>query len=109
LIFFNLLSCSIFQASLSVADICKTFGASWVTLERAFNEEFGIAPKVYIQSKGLTAVRQLLIKSEPGTLFADAANRWGFGTWVVSLRIIADTLANYHHKFFSPANHSFQP
>jgi AraC-like DNA-binding protein len=61
-----------------VADICKTVGASWATLERAFNEEFGVAPKVYIQSKRLTAVRQLLIKSEPGTLITDAANRWSF-------------------------------
>jgi AraC-like DNA-binding protein len=78
LTFFNLRSCSIYQASLSVADICKTFGASWVTLERAFNEEFGVAPKVYAQSQRLTAVRQPLIKSDPGTLIADAGNRWGF-------------------------------
>lgn len=61
-----------------MADICKTAGASWATPERAFNEEFGVAPKVYIQSKRLTSVRQLLIKSERGTLVADAAKRWGY-------------------------------
>jgi AraC-like DNA-binding protein len=78
LTFFNLLSCSIYQASLSVADICKIFGAGWVMLKRAFNEEFGVAPKVYTQSQRLTAVRQPLIKSDPGTLIADAVNRWGY-------------------------------
>ena len=76
--FFNLLSCSHYQDSLSVADICKTVGASWATPERAFNEEFGVTSRDCIQSKRLTAVRQLLIKYEPGTLIADVAKRWGF-------------------------------
>jgi transcriptional regulator GlxA family with amidase domain len=66
------------EASLSVAEICKTVGASWATLERAFADEFGVSPKAYIQAKRLAAVRQELIRSESGTLIADVANRWGF-------------------------------
>jgi len=66
------------QPPLSVSGLCKAAGASWATLERAFAEEFGVAPKVYIQSKRLAAVRQQLLKSEPGTLIADVANRWDF-------------------------------
>ena len=63
---------------LNVSELCKAAGASWATLERAFAEEFGVAPKVYIQSKRLAAVRQQLLQSEPGTLIADVANHWNF-------------------------------
>jgi len=66
------------QAPLRVAELCKAVGASWATLERAFADEFGVSPKVYIQSSRLAFVRQQLIKSEPGTLIAGVANRWGF-------------------------------
>jgi AraC-like DNA-binding protein len=58
--------------------MCETVGASWATSGRAFAEEFGVTPNSYVQSKRLAAVRQQLIRSEPGTLIADVANHWGF-------------------------------
>jgi hypothetical protein len=45
---FILLSFSLYQASLKVANNCKADGANRVTLERAFSEEFGVAPKFNI-------------------------------------------------------------
>ena len=63
---------------MSVAKVCKTIGSSWSTLERAFAAEFGVSPKVYMQSRRLSSVRRDLIKSEPDTLIVDVANRWDF-------------------------------
>ncbi|MFC1740617.1 helix-turn-helix domain-containing protein [Pseudomonadota bacterium] len=66
------------QPPMSVSEICKTIGTSWSTLERAFAAEFGVSPKVYLQSRRLASVRQDLLKSEPDTLIVDIANCWGF-------------------------------
>lgn len=63
---------------MSVAEVCKTIGSSWSTLERAFAAEFGVSPKVYMQSRRLSSARRDLIKSEPDTLIVDVANRWDF-------------------------------
>ena len=66
------------QTPLSVAEMCQTVGASWATLERAFSEEFGMAPKAYIQTARLGTVRQQLLESNSTTLITDVANRCGF-------------------------------
>ena len=62
----------------SVRDICSENEIALRTLNRAFNERFGIGPKAYLKRRRLSAVRTELLRSAPGTLVTDIANRWGF-------------------------------
>jgi len=66
------------QPPMSVTEVCQTIGTSLSTLERAFTAEFGVSPKVYLKSRRLASVRRDVLKSEPDSLIADIANRWGF-------------------------------
>jgi AraC-like DNA-binding protein len=66
------------QPSLSIEALCTMVGASWATLERAFKDEFGMAPKQYIKSKRLSAVKSELIKTGPDAVISNVAHHWGF-------------------------------
>jgi len=52
--------------------------ASWSTLERAFLDEFGVAPKAYMKARRLAAVQSELIRQGPGATICDVAGMWGF-------------------------------
>ncbi len=62
----------------TVKDICVASGASYRTLNYAFLERFGVAPKQYLQAVRLDGVRKALRKLGPQRAIIDAANRWGF-------------------------------
>jgi AraC-like DNA-binding protein len=62
----------------TVNDICLATGASYRTLNYAFLEHFGVAPKQYLQAVRLDGVRKDLQKLRPHFAIIDAANRWGF-------------------------------
>jgi len=63
---------------LKVADLCRALGVSAPTLYRAFDEEFGVSPKQYIQARSLAGVQRDLLNAVQGIKVADVANRWGF-------------------------------
>jgi AraC-like DNA-binding protein len=63
---------------ISVREICSENGIALRTLNRAFNERFGIGPKAYLNRRRLSAVRNDLLRSPPGTSVTRIANRWGF-------------------------------
>ena len=62
----------------TVRDICKACKIALRTLNRAFNERFGVSPNVYLNRQRLSAVRNELLSGPPGTQVSDVANRWGF-------------------------------
>jgi len=62
----------------TVRDICRASGASYRTLNYAFVERFGVAPKQYLQAIRLDGVRRDLFKQGPHGTVIDTANRWGF-------------------------------
>jgi AraC-like DNA-binding protein len=62
----------------SVRDICIENDIALRTLNRAFNERFGIGPKAYLNQRRLSAVRAEILRSPPETKVTDIANRWGF-------------------------------
>jgi len=62
----------------SVRDICRENGIALRTLNRGFNERFGIGPKAYLNRRRLSAVRAEILSSPPGTMVTGIANRWGF-------------------------------
>jgi len=69
------------QASeaISVREICAAVDVSQRTLEYAFRERFGVAPKSFLSAYRLNMVRKQLRTSDPRTAkVADAANEWGF-------------------------------
>ena len=61
-----------------VEDVYRAAGVSWRTLDRAFQERFGMPPKRYIASARLSGARRELRHSPPEASIADVANRWGF-------------------------------
>ena len=62
----------------SLRDICREHGIALRTLNRAFNERFGIGPKAYLKQQRLSAVREALQHGPPEATIASIANRWGF-------------------------------
>lgn len=68
---------------LSVADLCKASSASLSTLNRAFLEEFGVAPKAYMRARRLAGVQRALVNARTGTTVTNIANQWGF--WHMSM------------------------
>ena len=62
----------------TVRDICVENGIALRTLNRAFNERFGIGSKAYMKRWRLSAVRTGLLRSPPESLVTDIANHWGF-------------------------------
>ena len=63
---------------LTVAELCSNIGVSAPTLYRAFQEQFGVSPKQYIQIRRLCGVREQLFAKDGKESIADAANNWGF-------------------------------
>jgi AraC family ethanolamine operon transcriptional activator len=63
---------------LRVSDLCQAARVSAPTLYRAFQEEFGVSPKQYLQSRSLSGARRELLEASPGVLVTDVAGRWGF-------------------------------
>lgn len=65
--------------AVTVRELCEVSGASWRTLDYAFKERYGLAPKAYLRTRRLNAVhselRDILHKHET---IADVASRWGF-------------------------------
>ena len=66
------------QMPVSVKALSILAGASWSTLERAFVDEFGIAPKAYTKIRRLVVVRSEMIKQGAEATIRDVASRWGF-------------------------------
>ena len=66
------------EPSPSIEALCTMVGASWTTLERAFKDEFGVAPKQYVKSRRLSAVKSELIKTGPDAVISNVAHHWGF-------------------------------
>jgi AraC family ethanolamine operon transcriptional activator len=62
----------------TVTDICRASGASYRTLNYAFNQRFGVSPKQYLQAVRLNSVRKDLRRIGPRGAIIDIANRWGF-------------------------------
>lgn len=63
---------------ITVARLCTEATTSLSTLKRVFLAEFGVPPKTYIRARCLSAVRDTLAHSPPGTRIIDVANKWGF-------------------------------
>ena len=61
-----------------IRDICDENDIALRTLNRAFNDRFGIGPKTYLIRRRLSAVRAEILRSPPGTMLTKIANRWGF-------------------------------
>jgi AraC-like DNA-binding protein len=64
--------------AVSVRDICSENDIALRTLNRAFNERFGVGPKAYLKRRRLSAVRTEILSSPPRTQVTGIANRWGF-------------------------------
>jgi len=62
----------------TIKDICRASGASYRTLNRAFLDRFGVAPKQYLQAVRLDGVRKDLRRMGPNSAVTDIANEWGF-------------------------------
>ena len=65
--------------SITLRELCEVSGASWRTLDYAFKEKYGLAPKAYLRARRLNAVRAELrdLAREDETI-ARVAGRWGF-------------------------------
>ena len=61
-----------------VRDICDENDIALRTLTRTFNDRFGIGPKAYLNRRRLSAVRAEILRSPPGAMVTEIANRWGF-------------------------------
>ena len=67
------------KEDISVGDICGAAGVSQRTLEYAFVERFGIAPKEFLMAFRLHGVRRQLRRADSRrTKIAEIANEWGF-------------------------------
>lgn len=64
--------------AIAVRDLYRVSGSSWRTLDRGFQERFGVAPRKYIVATRMIGVRRALLISPPETRVADIANDWGF-------------------------------
>ena len=62
----------------TIKDICRASGASYRTLNYAFLDRFGVAPKQYLQAVRLDGVRKDLRRDEPDVTVSNIANKWGF-------------------------------
>jgi AraC family ethanolamine operon transcriptional activator len=63
---------------LTVSELCSNIGVSSPTLFRAFQEQFGVGPKHYIQARRLCGVREQLFSSGNVGSITTVANDWGF-------------------------------
>lgn len=64
---------------LCISELVAVSGASRRSLEQAFRQSLGTSPQRYIQSCRLKAIRELLLRHQPGELqLSELAFRWGF-------------------------------
>ena len=64
--------------AIAVRDLYRISGSSWRTLDRGFQERFGVTPKKYIIATRMIGARRALQASPPDTRIADIAGEWGF-------------------------------
>ncbi len=64
--------------ALTVRDLCRACECGERTIEYAFREHFGLAPKAYLRTVRLNAARHALRRAAPPTKVADLANAYGF-------------------------------
>ena len=64
--------------NMTVAQLCTKSFASLSTLNRAFMDEFGVSPKVYMRAHRLAGAQRALINASPGDKITDIGNDWGF-------------------------------
>ncbi len=62
----------------TIAEVSRRLGVSRRTLEYAFQEQVGVAPKQYLQALRLQGVRRALTHAAPATRVSDVAARFGF-------------------------------
>lgn len=62
----------------AVRDLCRVSGANYATLERGFQEVYGLSPKAFLKSCRLTRVHRELRQPDAATTVTDAAVKWGF-------------------------------
>lgn len=62
----------------TVAELSLQTGISRRTLQRGFQERFGVSPKAYLMAQRLIGTRRDLRISSPTIRVTDAANNWGF-------------------------------
>jgi len=63
---------------LRVRDLCSASGASWRTLDYAFQEKYGIPVKRYLTIQRLNGVRRDLLRCDDRTTVSGVAARWNF-------------------------------
>jgi AraC family transcriptional regulator, ethanolamine operon transcriptional activator len=61
-----------------ISRLCAETGVSWRTLDRGFQERFGIGPKAYHTRLRLSRVRTEILDQGPHCVISDVANKWGF-------------------------------
>jgi AraC-like DNA-binding protein len=64
--------------NLPISTICERTGTSWRTLDRAFNETFGIGPKRYYLRLRLNRARSRIFDRLGSDRISDVANEFGF-------------------------------
>lgn len=62
----------------AIASICRASGASWRTLDYAFQEQFGLSPKQFLQVARLRSFHRDLVNAPTSTTVSEVAARWGF-------------------------------
>ncbi len=73
--------------AISVEALCRESACSISTLERAFQQHFGVSPKRYLTAVRLSGVRKSLLSSPADQTVGDIAATWGF--WHLS-KLAAD-------------------
>jgi len=63
---------------LRIRDLCSASGASWRTLDYAFQEKYGIPVKRYLTIQRLNGVRRDLLRCDDRTTVSGVAARWNF-------------------------------
>jgi len=66
------------QEAISVEQLCRVCACSMSTLERAFKDRFGVAPKRYLVMSRLSGARRALLEGAEGRSIGQIANEWGF-------------------------------
>ena len=64
--------------AIQIKELCSAAHTTWSTLERAFQDAYGICPKKYLLLLRLHSVRRTLRDDSAVSRVYEAANRWGF-------------------------------
>jgi len=66
------------NVALSISDLYQDSACSWRTLDRGFQERFGVTPKQYLLTTRMASVRREILASPAERRITDIANNWGF-------------------------------